>query len=83
MKLIGSENPVVKSLYELSQGITYSVTHENISFLDHMDVPVPADDHLMRVITQIRELNSCLNGQSECGLNGTQIKEILDYVSTL
>ena len=82
-KLMGSNNPVVKSLYEMSQGSTHSVLGWNIAFLDHMNPPVPANDVTLRVCAQIRELNACLDGQSDCGLNGTQIKDILNYISTM
>ena len=81
--LMGSENSVVKYLYHISQENTHSVINTNISLLNSMDAPIIADDDVVHTAAQIYELNMCLDGFSDCGLNGDQIKEILDYISTL
>ena len=83
MQLERSNNPVVKSLYELSRENTLSVFHMNMAFLDQMeDVQLP-DDNTLRIVSQIRELNECMDNQSDCGLTTSQIKDILYYISTM
>ena len=81
--LLGSDNPVVKSLYELSLGNTHSVIGTNTAFLDSMDSTIPADDDSVRVAAQIIELNSCLDGVSDCGLDRNQVQDILNYISVI
>ena len=83
MKLEGSDNPVVKALFELSHGNTQSVLNINAAFLAQMDTTEPGDDGTIQVVEQIAELNACLDGQADCGLDSIQIKEILSYISTL
>ena len=82
MKLMGSNTPVVKSLSELAHGNTQSVISTNQKFIEALRRE-ESDDDVHRIAAQIQELNQCLDGQAHCGLDKDQIKDIIDYVSTL
>ena len=64
-------------------GVDQSILANNTLYFNNWDNRNQPTDISIRTAAQIVELNCCLDGQADCGLNHGEIVEILGYISTL
>ncbi len=77
-----SKNRLVAKVANLAHLCPSSIIYLNNKFLASITCQIVSEDN-KRVAAQIYELNSCLDGESVCGLDPHQIKEILCDISTI
>ena len=76
-----SKNRLVTKVADSAHLCPTSIINLNKIFLSSITHGIPSED-TSRVAAQIRELNSCLDGEKECDLDHKQMKAILDDIST-
>ena len=75
-----SENEIVSKIANIADVCPRSTILVNQRMLHDIVHPVWNEENGR--IAQIKELNCCLDGEINCGLTTTEIKDILAFVST-
>ena len=81
-RLINNNNEKVKFIANNALLNPDSCIATNKLFLESRETDTPTSLESLCTTTQIIELNQCIDGEANCGLNKDQITEILIYVST-
>ena len=76
-----SKNRFVTKVADSAHLCPISILYTNKNFLSSITHEMVSEES-SRVAAQIRELNSCLDGEKECDLDHKQIKAILNDIST-
>ena len=82
-KMEGSYNTLVSKVAEMSVICPSSVVQINKILLREDRQNPELTEKVVRTVAQIKELNECLDGQWDCGLETHEIKQILNLISTI
>ena len=76
-----SSNELVAKVANIALSCPTSILYGNKMMLDRVQYPIITEEDL-RLASQVRELNQCIDGELQCGLGSTEIKQILAVIST-
>ena len=82
-KMEMSRNMLVSTAAKISNQCSISIVHANKRMLrEDMQSNVPCSDEVIRVAAQIKEINQCLDNEMNNGLNGPELRQIMNFIST-